>query len=90
MPTVAALADLWHIGCDQAGIAHVVAVLATGIRDCSDTSMRWEGGVAVGFTAVIVRRCLFLTLAVGVSPLATAQQQCVYSERLLFSSEKNW
>jgi hypothetical protein len=68
----------------------VVAVLATGIRDCSDTSMCWEGGVAVGFTAVIVRRCLFLTLAVGVSPLATAQQQCVYSERLLFSSEKNW
>ena len=35
------------------GIAIVVAVLATGISDSSDKSMRWEGGVAVGFTAVI-------------------------------------
>lgn len=35
------------------GIAIVVAALATGIRDSSDESMRWEGGVAVGFTALI-------------------------------------
>jgi hypothetical protein len=35
------------------GIAIVVAVLARGIGESSDASMRWEGGVAVGFTAVI-------------------------------------
>ncbi len=35
------------------GIAIVVAVLADGVRDNRDESMRGEGGVAVGFTAVI-------------------------------------
>ncbi len=34
-------------------LAIAVAVLAAGIRDTSDESMRWEGGVAVGFTAMI-------------------------------------
>lgn len=37
-----------------AGIAIVVAVLADGVREERDESMRWEGGVAVGFTALIV------------------------------------
>ena len=37
-----------------AGIAIVVAVLAQGVREERDESMRWEGGVAVGFTALIV------------------------------------
>ena len=34
-------------------IAIAVAVLADSIRDNPDESMRWEGGVAVGFTALI-------------------------------------
>jgi MFS family permease len=46
------------------GIAIVVAVLATGIRDSSDPSMRWEGGVAVGFTAVIVLGPFWIAQAV--------------------------
>ena len=35
------------------GIAIAVAVFADGIRNTRDESMRWEGGVAVGFTAMI-------------------------------------
>jgi MFS family permease len=35
------------------GIAIVVAVLAEGVRNTRDESMRWEGGVAVGFTGMI-------------------------------------
>jgi MFS family permease len=35
------------------GIAIVVAVLAEGVRNSRDESMRWEGGVAVGFTGMI-------------------------------------
>lgn len=35
------------------GIAIVVAVLATQVRDSGDPSMRWEAGVAVGFGAII-------------------------------------
>jgi succinate-acetate transporter protein len=35
------------------GIALTVAVLAGGVADSTDASMRWEGGVAVGFTALI-------------------------------------
>jgi MFS family permease len=35
------------------GIAIVIAVLADGVRETPDESMRWEGGVAVGFTAMI-------------------------------------
>lgn len=35
-------------------IALVVAVLAAGVVDSGDKSMRWEAGVAVGFTGFIV------------------------------------
>lgn len=35
------------------GLALAVAGLASGISDSTDESMRWEGGVAVGFTALI-------------------------------------
>jgi MFS family permease len=34
-------------------LAIAVAFLADGIRSTGDESMRWEGGVAVGFTALI-------------------------------------
>jgi MFS family permease len=60
------------------GIAIVVAALAAGVRDSSDASMRWEAGVAVGFTAVIflgpfwVAQAVFTVLATldgsGVAP----------------------
>jgi hypothetical protein len=60
------------------GIAIVVAVLATGVRDSSDASMRWEAGVAVGFTAAIflgpfwIAQAVFTVLATldgsGVAP----------------------
>jgi MFS family permease len=60
------------------GIAIVVAALATGVRDSSDATMRWEGGVAVGFTAVIflgpfwIAQAVFTVLATldgsGVAP----------------------
>ena len=46
------------------GLAIAVAVLAAGIRDTSDESMRWEGGVAVGFTAVIFLGPFWITQAV--------------------------
>jgi MFS family permease len=46
------------------GIAVVVAVLAEGVRDNSDESMRWEGGVAVGFTAMIVLGPFWIAQAV--------------------------
>lgn len=45
-------------------IAVVVAVLAEGVRNSSDESMRWEGGVAVGFTAMIVLGPVWITQAV--------------------------
>jgi MFS family permease len=35
------------------GIALAVALLASGVADSPDPSMRWEGGVAVGFAALI-------------------------------------
>jgi hypothetical protein len=35
------------------GIALAVAALASGVRDSTDESMRWEGGVAVGFAGLI-------------------------------------
>ena len=60
------------------GIAIVVAALAAGVRDSSDASMRWEGGVAVGFTALIflgpfwIAQAVFTVLATldgsGVAP----------------------
>ncbi|MBJ7336906.1 hypothetical protein [Mycolicibacterium sp.] len=34
-------------------IAFAVAALALGVADSSDESMRWEGGVAVGFAGLI-------------------------------------
>lgn len=45
------------------GIALVVAVLANGVAEAPDAE-RWEGGVAVGFTAVIVLGPFWIAQAV--------------------------
>jgi MFS family permease len=45
-------------------IAIAVAVLADSIRDNPDESMRWEGGVAVGFTALIFLGPIWIAQAV--------------------------
>jgi hypothetical protein len=36
------------------GIALAVGAMATGVADSPDASMRWEGGVAVGFAGLIL------------------------------------
>jgi uncharacterized membrane protein len=36
------------------GIALAVGAMATGVADSPDASMRWEGGVAVGFAGLIM------------------------------------
>jgi hypothetical protein len=55
------------------GIAIVVAVLAEGIRDTRDESMRWEGGVAVGFSAMIFLGPFWIAQAV-LTVLATFEE----------------
>ena len=54
-------------------IAVVVAVLAEGVRDTRDESMRWEGGVAVGFTAMIFLGPVWIAQAV-LTVLATLDE----------------
>ena len=56
------------------GIAIAVAVLADGIRHTSDKSMRWEGGVAVGFTAMIFLGPFWIAQAV-LTVLATFDER---------------
>ena len=60
------------------GIAIVVAVLAEGIRDTRDESMRWEGGVAVGFTAMIFLGPFWIAQAV-LTVLATLDEAGIAS-----------
>jgi MFS family permease len=45
-------------------IAVAVAVLADSIRGNRDESMRWEGGVAIGFTALIFLGPIWVVQAV--------------------------
>ena len=45
-------------------IAIAVALLAESIRENPDESMRWEGGVAVGFTALIFLFPIWIAQAV--------------------------
>ncbi|MGA5463711.1 hypothetical protein [Mycobacterium sp. NPDC050041] len=56
------------------GIAIVAAILAQGVGDSEDKSMRWEGGVAVGFTAMIFLGPFWIAQAV-LTVLATADER---------------
>jgi hypothetical protein len=60
------------------GIAIVVAALADGVRDTTDESMRWEGGVAVGFTAMIFLGPFWIAQAV-LTVLATFEKAGIAS-----------
>lgn len=57
----------------------VVAVVAARIMESSDDSMRWEGGVAIGFSALIV-----------LGPLWVAQAVCTVLATLNGSSVRWW